>query len=127
MRCPSCTAENPAGNAVCAGCGKKLTTRAARRRGPEPLARLLVQTIPDNPPAVAAYRYAVYGLIPVVGLVLGACALGFGIVGYRRARANPGAKGGSHAMTGIVLGGLEFLTNGIGLIMIVVGLRSLAG
>ena len=126
MRCPSCTIENPPDSATCAGCGEKLSRPARRRRG-DPSGQMLVQAIPNNPRAVAAYRYAMFGMIPLAGLVLGACALGFGIVGYRYACTNPDAKGGSHAMTGIVLGSLEFLTNGVGLISIAIGLRSLAG
>lgn len=124
MRCPSCAAENPAEATVCAGCGEKIV-RPARRRGAGTLDRLLVQPVPDNPRAVAAYRYALYGLIPVLGLVLGGLALGFGISGYFHARAHPEAKGHGHAMTGIILGGLEFLTNGLGLFLIGTGLHSL--
>lgn len=125
MRCPSCAAENPAGIAVCAGCGSKLT-RSSRRRGAARLSHLLVQRIPNNPPAVTAYRYALYGLIPIVGLILGVFAFGFGIAGYRFACVSPEGEGRGHAVAGMILGSLEFLSNSIGLIFIATGFRSLS-
>jgi hypothetical protein len=82
---------------------------------------------PNNHRAVAAYRCAVYGIIPVAGLLLGPVAVGLGILGWRHYRNNPDDRGGGHAAAGMILGSLELLLNGLGLSLIWVGLASLAG
>ncbi len=82
---------------------------------------------PNNPPALAAYRVAVYGLIPVAGLFCGPVAVALGILGWRHSRSHPGDRGLGHALTGVILGTLELLTNGIGLAFIWVGLSTLCG
>jgi hypothetical protein len=64
-----------------------------------------------NPLALTAYYLGVFGLIPCVGLALGPAALICGIIGVRRARENPRARGVGHAVTGIVLGTLTCLAN----------------
>jgi hypothetical protein len=64
-----------------------------------------------NPAGLVAYYLGVFGLIPVLGLILGPAALVCGIVGVRHAMRNPAARGLGHAITGIVLGGLETLAN----------------
>ena len=82
---------------------------------------------PNNPKALAAYRCAIYGLIPVAGLLLGPIAVALGILGWRHFRNHPGDRGGGHAAAGVILGLLELLTNGIGLSFIAFGLASLRG
>ena len=57
--------------------------------------------------ALAAYYCGVFGLIPCVGNVLGPIALVLGILGLRRVKTHPAAKGTGHAIAGIVLGGIE--------------------
>jgi hypothetical protein len=81
----------------------------------------------DNPRALYAYRYGVYGLIPFVGLVLGPLALISGILGMRHAKTNPADKGASHALAGIVLGVVESLANWLGLAFVLLGLASVIG
>lgn len=75
--------------------------------------------------AATAYRCAVYGLIPVAGLFLGPAAVALGIIGLLRQPAEPGAVGITPARAAIVLGTLEFVTNGLGLVLIGIGLASL--
>jgi hypothetical protein len=58
-----------------------------------------------NVPALAAYYLGVFSLIPFIGLFLGAAAFILGIMGLRRARAYPEAKGRVHAWIGIIVGG----------------------
>jgi len=79
----------------------------------------------NNPSALAAYRCAVYGLIPLAGLVLGPAAVALGILGWRHSRLHPDNKGLGHAATGIILGLLELLTNSVGLTFIWIGLTSM--
>jgi hypothetical protein len=64
-----------------------------------------------NPKALIAYYTGVFSLIPFLGLLLGPVALVFGILGKRYANANPRAKGGGHAIAGIVLGALTTIGN----------------
>lgn len=59
-----------------------------------------------NVRALTAYYFAVFSVIPLVGIVLGlaAFALGISALGFRR--MNPGAGGAVHAWIGILVGGL---------------------
>src|SRR6476620_3047263 len=57
-----------------------------------------------NGPALAAYYCGVFGLIPIVGFLLGPIAFILGLVGLVKARKNPKAHGTGHAIAGIVLG-----------------------
>jgi hypothetical protein len=77
--------------------------------------------------AFTAYRCAIYGLIPVAGLVLGALALVLGVIAWIRCRNYPAKNGKGHAVTGIVLGCLELLSNSVGLTFIWIGVTSLYG
>jgi hypothetical protein len=75
--------------------------------GEETFVRTLVPT--RNPKALTAYYGGIFGLIPLFGLLLGPIALLFGILGLRHANRYCKAKGGGHAITGLVLGPLGFL------------------
>jgi hypothetical protein len=57
-----------------------------------------------NGAALAAYYCGVFGLIPVLGFLLGPIALILGVIGLVKARKNPKAHGTGHAIAGIVLG-----------------------
>jgi hypothetical protein len=59
-----------------------------------------------NMPALISYYLAVFSIIPCLGIVLGFAAVVLGIVGLKRARERPEARGKVHAWVGIVLGGL---------------------
>jgi hypothetical protein len=78
-----------------------------------------------NPQAHDAYQMAIYGLIPVAGLLLGARAIQLGLAGCRVAAQDAKKEGLPQARAGIFLGALEVLTNGIGLILIGIGAASL--
>jgi hypothetical protein len=126
MRCPACSVENAAEAAKCTACGEKLSKPARRKqRNFDDKYSLIASRIPRNRAAVQAYRCALYGLIPGVGLLLGGAAIVYGIVGRRRFHEDPELRGLGHAIAGIVLGTLELLSNGIGLAFIWVGLQSL--
>jgi hypothetical protein len=99
-----------------------------------------------NPQGLIAYYLGVFALIPCVGLLVGpadyltwwcpnlrrllACAglllgpaaLILGILGYRYSQRHPTARGGGHAIAGIVLGLLTALANwGVVIFVLVVG------
>jgi hypothetical protein len=78
-----------------------------------------------NPTARTAYWYAVFGMIPFVGLVLGPLALVWGILGLRREEANPSVRGRARSLAGIILGSLELVTNWGGLALLWIGWSSL--
>ncbi len=75
-----------------------------------------------NPLALISYYCGVFGLIPCVGLVLGPAALVLGILGLRYSRRHQTARGGGHAITGIVLGVLSLYNWGVVVAMVVVAL-----
>jgi len=64
-----------------------------------------------NPLALIGYYTGVFSLIPISGLLLGPAALVLGILGLRYSRRHPTARGGGHAIAGIVLGSLTSLLN----------------
>ena len=72
-----------------------------RRKGGDGFARVVPYR---NGPALAAYYCGVFGLIPIVGLLLGPIAFILGIIGFVKARKNPEARGTGHAIAGIILG-----------------------
>lgn len=57
-----------------------------------------------NGPALAAYYCGVFGLIPILGFVLGPIAFILGIIGLVKKKNNPKVKGTGHAVAGIILG-----------------------
>ena len=57
-----------------------------------------------NGPALAAYYCGVFGLIPVLGFILGPIAFILGIIGLVKKKKNPQVHGTGHAIAGIVLG-----------------------
>jgi Domain of unknown function (DUF4190) len=62
-----------------------------------------------NGAALTAYYLAVFSIL--CGFVLGIPAVVLGIMGLRRARLHPEARGKVHAWVGIVLGGLMTLVS----------------
>lgn len=64
-----------------------------------------------NAPALVGYYLGVFSLIPCIGGVLALIAIPCGIVGLRKARANPGAHGTGHALVAIILGSIVLLAH----------------
>ncbi|MCE9529642.1 MAG: hypothetical protein K8T89_00650 [Planctomycetes bacterium] len=75
-----------------------------------------------NPKARTAYLCAIIGLIPLAGLLLGFFAIYFGRQGYYVARSREDGNGLAHSFVSMLLGGLEILTNGIGIPLVAIGL-----
>ncbi|MBY0524932.1 MAG: hypothetical protein K2R98_16120 [Gemmataceae bacterium] len=125
MRCPACATDNAAAAVACSKCGAKLA-KSVRRKNSDPGVYTFANVpVPENPRAVLAYHCAIYGMIPVAGLFLGSAALALGVVGYCRARKDPAKKGIGHAITGMLLGSAELLTNAAGLVFVWIGIQSL--
>jgi hypothetical protein len=79
---------------------------------------------PHNRPAIYAYRCAVYGLVPGLGLVLGPIALVWGWLAWRSGRKDPQFTAQGPALLAILLGALLTLSQWIGAVLIYLGLRS---
>jgi hypothetical protein len=122
MRCAACGFDNPADTGPCQGCGEKLA-RKPRRATHSDLEDTWLSP-PVNPPALVAYRLASVGLVPVLGLVAGPLAFMAGCAGLCRARCDPQARGRPYALTGVILGLTELLTNAGGLLLIYQGLTA---
>jgi hypothetical protein len=81
----------------------------------------------SNSKAMTAYVCAVYGLIPVAGLLLGPAALVLGILGLRNHKENSDdVLGLGHARAAVIFGTAELVANAIGLTLIAIGLASLS-
>src|SRR5262249_2951347 len=90
MRCASCNADNPREAATCAGCGAALGRRVKRRGIAEESDSAFGGPVePPNRSAVWAYRVAVLGLVPGLGLGLGPAALVWGLAAGWRGRRDP--------------------------------------
>jgi len=72
----------------------------------------LARAVPlHNAAAVSGYYLAIFGLAPLVGVVLGPLALTLGVIGLHHELREPEVRGGNHAMFAIVLGVLETIFN----------------
>ncbi len=64
-----------------------------------------------NLPALLAYYFSVFSLIPCAALLLSPAAIVFGIRGLRACHALPGLPGKAHAWVGIILGTITLIPN----------------
>jgi hypothetical protein len=77
-----------------------------------------------SPPARIAYRCALYGLIPLVGLLLGPLAVGFGCAAVRCELAKIGGGRVWTAVALVLVGLLIVVGNWGGMAMMVYGLMN---
>ncbi len=122
MRCPSCNAENAKDARRCAACGGRLQKR--RRASDVADGPLTHEAELGGRTALAAYRCALFGLIPLAGLVLGPLAVGLGLWAYRQDRAAPEPKTNRVALAIAGLGAVISLTNWVGVSLMVIGLSA---
>jgi hypothetical protein len=117
MRCTGCNEENDESNKRCARCGARLA-RSSRRRDLPPFHNSWTSSGLDD----RAFRLAVWGLIPLAGLVLGPVAIIMGITALWRARSQAQERFTPAALTALVLGGAVMLANWLGVGLMVLGL-----
>jgi hypothetical protein len=129
MRCPGCNTENAPGTSRCGSCGATLgpaRRKGAGRHGP-------AEGTDTAPPAdgegtdraaLRAYRVAVLGLIPGLGLLLGPLAVVLGTAARRRGRSDPDFTAQTHAAASVVLGALAAATNWLGVALMAWGWRN---
>jgi hypothetical protein len=75
-----------------------------------------------NPQALTSYYLGIFGLFPVVGILLAIPAVILGFVGLKKKKLKPVIKGSVHAWIGIVLGAISILYNGLILVAIAVAM-----
>ncbi len=74
-----------------------------------------------NVPALLAYYFGLFSLLPCIGIVLAIPAFVLGIMGLRKRKQNPAVKGSVHAWIGIVMGGLMTLLWGGAIVLAIIG------
>jgi|SRR5262245_8689902 len=86
----------------------------ARRRRHD-RSEMPVSFLPEgNPPARRAYLFALFGLIPALGLVCGPAAMVFAVLGRKAARQDEFERGKGHARFSLVAGAVEFACSAAG-------------
>ncbi|MFV1990799.1 MAG: hypothetical protein ACC652_08690, partial [Acidimicrobiales bacterium] len=110
--CTSCGTKLAEGAEHCGNCGSALDTAAAEPSQPSFLAQPEQTPYPvqesKNGLALAAMILGIVGLVLfwtiALGVILGALALIFGLIGRKRAKAAPGNVNAGKALAGIILG-----------------------
>lgn len=101
MFCPSCGTQNPDGAPQCTNCGRSFVQQQQKSALDEPGIGLLIPVRPEPVSLIAGY-------VGLAGFLLcglpGPLAIGLGIWGLYRIKANPELKGKSRAIVGIALG-----------------------
>src|SRR5262245_53515655 len=108
--CPSCGAERPMA-AAAPGLDKDEVWEVVPIDSP-PADDVGAGLIPyKNPQALSSYYLGFFALIPLIGILFAPVAVVLGLLGLRYSRQSPEAKGGVHAVIGLVLGGLSLFCN----------------
>lgn len=115
IHCPACNVANSDQARVCSSCNAKLPRKSRRRQAEE------VPVATGWGPF--AFRCSVWGLIPIVGALLGPTAVVIGLCVYRRGVADQESSGNGQAFAAIVMGGIETVTNWAGIALMVYGLQ----
>ncbi|HLJ12478.1 MAG TPA: DUF4190 domain-containing protein [Planctomycetaceae bacterium] len=101
--CPVCGEMIMASAKVCRFCGEQFASSVSARKAKNE-GDATGGVIPyKNMPALLAYYFGVFSIIPC--FPLGIAALVLGIVGLRKAKREPHVKGQVHAWIGILAGG----------------------
>lgn len=128
--CARCGAPNEAGLTQCPQCDQSLLASwppppnaGCPAYPPPPSGGAFGGLIPDkNPSALTAYYLGIFSIIPCVGLPMGIAALVLGIRGLDLVKERPEVRGRTHALVGIITGGLFGLINLVGLVLVVAGM-----
>jgi hypothetical protein len=128
MNCPVCHAENKEGSSLCHACGARLGPRpagkASRNRRRDPQGPLSPETEARHRAARTAYRVAVLGLVPGLGLVFGPVAVGLGVLARQRGLKDLEFTLWGPVFAAIIFGAIEGVFNWAGFTLMFLGLRS---
>lgn len=112
--CSKCGAQNARSLRRCSRCSEVLQVQDYGPMG---------AIIPyKNGPALASYYLGIFSIVPCVGLLLGIAAVILGVIGLRRAKDHPEARGKAHAWTGIITGGIFGLFNLAIVVLMAIGM-----
>jgi hypothetical protein len=126
MRCPACNAVNARDAVTCAACKEPLKRRAKRRPSQESSETLFgAKPEGSNLAALRAYRLSLFGLIPIVGLVLGPVSIVLVGWAWWKGRKDPAFSALGPLVAALILGCVDALTNWGGVILMALGLSSL--
>ena len=127
--CPRCGAPNEGALMQCAHCGQSLAAVWPPPPGAyAPPPAYAPQTtiggfggmIPDmNPSALTAYYLGIFSIIPCLAIPMGVAAVVLGMKGLRLVKERPEVRGRTHALVGIIAGGLFALINIAGVLLTV--------
>ena len=126
MRCPACHAVNARRRPLCPL--QQGVSTQADAGGPRPRSRTrpaAARTEESNRAALRAYRLSLFGLIPLVGLVLGPAALVLGVSAGHRAAQRPRLHRPRPRHRRRRPRVLDALTNWGGVVLMVLGLLSM--
>jgi hypothetical protein len=122
MRCANCNVDNPRESVKCASCGAALSRRIKRRSIAEESDSPFAGAVEGpNRSAIWAYRVAVLGLIPGLGLAVGPFVLVWGVWAQWRGRREPEFTAHGPATAAILLGFFTSLANWVGLTLMIRG------
>ena len=127
--CAHCGAPNEARLTQCPQCGRSLLAAwppppggyAPPQAYPPPQTTIggFGGMIPDkNPSALTAYYLGIFSIIPCLGLPMGLAALVLGLRGLDLVKEHPEVRGRTHALVGIIVGGLFGLLNLMGFLIL---------
>ena len=124
--CPACGMANEPGAPRCTSCGLLIGKRR-RRRGvvAESDTPFAAEIAIHNLPALRAYRLAILGILPGVGLIAGPVACVLGAIARRRGKRDPQFTATGPALAAVILGGLSGAANWTGFALMFLGLRRL--
>lgn len=72
---------------------------------PKPPSKAMDHVVPTkNQPALLGYYYAIFGLLPIIGLFLAPAAIAYGLIGLDRGNRLPRFIGYGHALFATVAG-----------------------
>lgn len=114
--CPVCGEKIVATARICRFCGEQVVVGPAAREEGDSTGGVIPY---KNMPALIAYYCGVFSIIPC--FPIGIVAVVLGIMGLKKAKAEPQVRGQAHAWIGIIAGGI------FGLIWLAVTVLGLIG
>jgi hypothetical protein len=124
MRCPSCNIENERGVSVCVSCKAPFSAvrRRPRRRGDSAVDTPLSPEAEAHAREVLSlYRWCLYAMIPVIGLVMGPVVVYRAIRISRHACRDPRLAGSIPVGLALWVGLVSTVASWLGLTLMVLG------
>lgn len=117
-RCHVCQAENEDDAPRCTACNARLRRRVTHETTDSPFSD---RADPINRTAVRAYYLALWGMVPVLGLLLGPLAVWLGLRGLRLGRGNAAFTAEGPGRAAVVIGAAVAVTQWLGAALVWLG------